>query len=95
MNQTINIADLVTPKFKPGQDVWVVRREYNGQISGLWPMRIEAVEFAVEITIDKHGAEHRKTTMVYRPRGNAQVTEDQIFASLDDIPEEYRKPRLG
>ncbi|MBU9386610.1 hypothetical protein [Burkholderia multivorans] len=95
MNQAVDIAELVKPKFKPGQDVWAVIREYNNRISHIRPVRIDSIDYLVNISVDKHGTEHRQTALLYRtPRGE-EMAEETLFSSLDDIPAEDRAPRVG
>jgi hypothetical protein len=95
VNETINIAELVKPKFKPGQDVWVASREYNNRISHIRPVRISSVDYIVTIMVDKHGAEHRQTTLRYMTIRGEELSEGNLFTSLDDIPAQDRAPRLG
>jgi hypothetical protein len=87
----INIADLVQPKFKVGQDVWVVQRSYSGRIEHLMARRIHAIDFAVEIKNDRDGREVRSTKLVYRGTNSREWGEELLYASLNDIPDVDRK----
>lgn len=86
----VNIADLINPKFQPGQTVFHVTRDYNNRVQTIQPRRIESVVFAVYITNDK-GVEKRAAKLIYYFANSAEASESQIVASLNDLPESDRK----
>jgi hypothetical protein len=94
MNQSINIADLVQPKFKPRQAVWAVARDYNGRVTKIWSVNIKRVGFNVSIYEEK-GAEKRAITLHYFDYADNSYPEETLFESLDDLSEKDRKPVFG
>lgn len=94
METSINIADLIKPKFEVGQDVWIVDRDYNSRISRIYLHRVSAINFRVEIEQDRQGKEVRKTKLEYvGVNGAGPWVEGQLLASLDDIPAADRAAR--
>lgn len=96
MDQTINIADLVRPKFEAGQDVFVIGRDYRGRIESVRPYRIQTIRFTVEIV---HDAQRRgnpvsrsQSLRYYMVGAGSDVPESSIIASLDDLPAADRMP---
>jgi hypothetical protein len=94
MEQTINIADLVQPKFKAGQTVWVASRDYHSRIQSIRTMNIKQIGFLVSITNEK-GIERRAVTLQYIDNQGNPYVEDCLFASLNDLSEIDRKPLVG
>lgn len=94
MNQTINIADLVQPKFRAGQNVWVVTRNYNGRVESIRPMNIRQIGFTVGIAIEK-GIEKRTVALQYFDYSSNPYNESQLIDTLNDLSEEDRKPLVG
>lgn len=86
----INIADLVKPKFQPGQTVFHVTRDYNNRVQSIQPRRIERVVFAVHITNEK-GVEKRAAHLTYYFGNGVEAFESQIVSSLNDLSEHDRK----
>lgn len=94
MEQRVNIADLVQPKFKAGQTVWVTSRDYNGRIQSIRTMNIKQIGFLISITNEK-GVEKRAVTLQYIDYQGNPYIEDQMFASLNDLGENDRKPLIA
>ncbi|MFL9904549.1 hypothetical protein PQR71_41555 [Paraburkholderia fungorum] len=94
MEQTISIADLVQPKFKAGQTVWVVTRDYNRRVSNIRSMNIRRIGFTVAIANEK-GVEKRTATLHYFDGSDSAYLENQLLASLNDLSESDRKPLVG
>ena len=93
-NQTVNIADLIQPKFKAGQTVFQINRDFNGRISNIRPVYIVKVCALVQITAEK-GVEKRSLSMHYVNGSGNEFTEAELIASLDDLAELDRAPRVG
>jgi len=93
-NQTVNIADLIQPKFKAGQTVFRVYREYNRRISEIRPVHIVKVCALVQITSDK-GVESRSMSMHYVNSSGHEFAESELVANLNDLDELDRAPRVG
>lgn len=94
MNQTINIADLVEPKFKLGTAVFVITRGQTDKITNIRPANIDKIGYAVEIGRTREGTEYRKATLCYYERNGSTLYEGMLVASLDDLPEIDRAPRF-
>src|SRR3546814_12667296 len=83
MEQTINLADLVKPKFEAGQDVYAVGRDYRGKIEWVRPIRIESIEFKVVIKRHPGGLNGGPRTSrdvwmrYYAVSGSAEYSESQ------------------
>ena len=92
--QSINIADLIRPKFKPGQTVFRVYREYNRRISEIRPVHIVKVCALVQITSDK-GVEQRTMSMHYVNHSGHEFAESELVANLNDLDEQDRAPRVS
>lgn len=94
--QTVNIADLIKPKFEAGQDVFAFARDYRGRIEWVRPHRITTIRFTVEINYDQGTTRTnpvtRKQSLRYFMAGGADFSEDNLVASLDALPAEDRKP---
>ncbi|ACR15017.1 hypothetical protein BcepIL02_gp24 [Burkholderia phage BcepIL02] len=94
MSETINIADLVKPKFKPGDYVFRIERGERGNIQNIRPVRIAKVNYHVEIA--RHdGKEVRAEAIIYADAWNKPYFDHELVASLDDLPADDRLPRLG
>jgi hypothetical protein len=94
MEQSINIADLVKPKFKPGQVVWVVTRNYNNRIEKIYTMRVNSVGFYVGITNDK-GVEKRTVALKYYDHHGTEHFESSLIGSLNEIGDNDRAPTVA
>ncbi|MGX0136316.1 hypothetical protein [Cupriavidus metallidurans] len=83
MDQSINLAELVKPKFNVGDAVWIVARDYQGFIEGVYPGHVTKVKFEVVITkIDN--AEVRQQGVTYHV-GNAAYGADNLVTSLSEL----------
>ncbi|AEZ50842.1 hypothetical protein DC1_00024 [Burkholderia phage DC1] len=87
MNETINIADLVKPKFEVGQTLWEVDSR-AGRVQRIQPVRITSISYTVVIT-DKG----REAALRYFS-DFAEHNPDTLYTSLDEIPQEDRVPRV-
>ncbi|MDE4918593.1 hypothetical protein ACUXAV_000692 [Cupriavidus metallidurans] len=94
--QTVNIADLIKPKFEAGQEVFAFSRDYRGRIESVRPYRIQTIRFVVEIKYDNQGRGNpisRSQSLRYFMVGaGSEFQESQLVASLDDLPADDRKP---
>lgn len=92
-NTSVRLADLVKPKFVPGQTVWYVRRNCNGHVENVQPIKIASVGFAVEIKLDRDGQQVRTETLRYLTRSEMSFEEGSLIASLAELPEGDFVPR--
>lgn len=98
VEQTVNIADLVKPKFNAGQDVFAFSRDYRGRIEWVRPYRIQTIQFLVDIKYDAQSRGNpvtRSQSLRYYMNGGAEFHESNLVTSLDDLPADDRKPTVG
>lgn len=90
MNQQIDIADLIKPKFEPGQMVFIITRDDHKKVRKILRARIEMVDFTVKFI-----GRGRNTSLVYYTNNSSiPVFESDIVASLDDLDESDRNPQV-
>lgn len=99
MEQTVNIADLVRSKFEAGQRVFVVSRDSWGYITGIRPAVVTKVVYKVVSewydTASAGGYKKKSAELFYLVTGDPRPhKEDQLIASLAELPEADREPRL-
>lgn len=82
-NQTIDIADLVQPKFQPGQLVYLVSSDTHG-IESVRRVLVEEIRFIVSFKRGTGGKAYRETSLGYHLLNSGVAREDQLFASLVD-----------
>lgn len=87
MNQKIEIADLIKPKFQPGQVVYVLRRDTDG-IESIRRALIDEIRFTVRFVRD--GNPKKQTNLVYDLLNLGQTHEKSLFAT----PEEAARAAL-
>lgn len=96
MEQTVNIADLIKPKFEAGQDVFAFGRDYRGRIEWVRPYRVQTIQFVVEIKYDNQArgnpVSRSQSLRYFMVGGGCEFQESQLAASLDDLPADDRKP---
>ena len=80
---TIDLKDLVAPKFQIGQRLWLVRRDYNQNVEGLYPVTVNRITYAVEIQ-KVRGEEVRADKTVYHC-GSTAYSDSELIASLDEL----------
>jgi predicted YcjX-like family ATPase len=82
--QTIDIADLVTPKFQPGQIVYLVISDTHG-VESVRRVLIDEIRFVVRFKRSSGSDKFfRETSLVYDLLNNGQSREDRLFASLEE-----------
>lgn len=86
--QTVDIADLVQPKFKAGQIVYLRRSDTHG-LESIRRVLIEEIRFTVSFK-RRRGAEgqYRETDLVYDLLNAGQARESDLFASPEDAARE-------
>jgi len=82
-NQTIDIADLVKPKFQPGQLVYLVNYDTHG-VESVRRVLIDEIRFTVSFKRGSGGKTYRETVLVYDLLNCGQSREDRLFANLED-----------
>ena len=82
-DQKIDIADLVKPKFLPGEQVYVVRSDSHG-INSISRVLVDEVRFIVSFNRNP-GGPSRKTKLVYGLLNYGESSEDCLYATLDDV----------
>lgn len=60
------------------------------KINRIHRVRIDRIEFKIEIEKDRQGVEQRNESLTY-VAGSSIWNEAYLFASLDDIPSDIRK----
>lgn len=94
--QTVNIADLIRPKFEAGQEVFAFSRDYRGRIEWVRPYRIQTIQFVVEIKCDNQArgnpVSRSQSLRYFMVSGGSEFREDQLVASLDALSADDRKP---
>ncbi|MCZ4331056.1 hypothetical protein [Castellaniella denitrificans] len=85
--QTVEIADLVKPKFKAGQIVYLRHSDTHG-IESIRRVLIEEIRFTVSFKRGGGNSQHRQTDLVYDLLNAGQARESDLFASPEDAARE-------
>lgn len=85
-NQTVEIADLVKPKFEAGQTVYLRVSDTHG-IESIRRVLIDQIRFTVAFKRSSDRRQYRITRLVYDLLNNGEAEEGMLFAS----PEEAAK----
>lgn len=97
--QTVNIADLIKPKFEAGQTVFAFWRDYRGRIEWVRPYRIQTIQFVVEIKHDNQSrgnpVSRSQSLRYFMAGGGSEFYESQLVANLDELPADDRVPSAG
>jgi hypothetical protein len=80
---TIDIKELVKPKFQPGQRVWYVRRDYNQRVEMIAPVTVARVDYVVQIA-RMNDEEVRIDATIYHC-GTQTYGDKELIASLDEL----------
>lgn len=87
MESKIEIADLVKPKFKPHDEVFLVDFNYNGRLQSIRKVVIDEIRFTVRFYVAQTGArfeQARKVELVYHLLNKGQASEDRLFATAEE-----------
>lgn len=82
-NQTVEIADLIKPKFQPGELVYLVRTDTHG-VEAVLRVLINEVRYVVSFKRTS-GPPYRSANLAYDLLNNGSVSEDRLFKTLDDV----------
>lgn len=82
-NQTIEIADLIKPKFQPGKIVYILRSDTNG-IESIRRALIDEIRFTVRFTRDQNSDCQKSTELVYDLLNLGQAREESLFATAEE-----------
>lgn len=81
--QTIEIADLVKPKFNAGQIVYLRHSDTHG-IEFIRRVLIEEIRFTVSFKRGGGSSQYRETELVYDLLNAGRAREDDLFSSPED-----------
>lgn len=86
-NQTVEIADLIQPKFKPRDEVFLADFDHNGRLQSIRRVMVDEVRFTVRFYAGSYSGRYtqeREATLVYDLLNNGQAFESRLFATAEE-----------
>ncbi len=87
MKTTVEIADLIQPKFKPRDEVFLADFDHNGRLQSVRRVMIEEIRFTVRFYEGPYSGgykQEREVALVYDLLNNGQASEKRLFATAEE-----------
>lgn len=88
MKTTVEIADLIQPKFKPRDEVFLADFDYSGRLQSVQRVMIEEIRFTVRFYAGPYSGggyeQERAVDLVYDLLNNGHTSENRLFATAEE-----------